>query len=376
MIISILLFILILSFLVIIHELGHYFAAKWQGIHVEEFGVGYPPLARKLFHWRGTDFTLNWIPFGGFVKMEGENGPQDAPAERSAAAEGAPFYQKPALARLIVILAGAIVNIVFGMMAFALVFSVIGIPGGAVVAEIAERTPALKAGVPIGVVITDVEIGDQTIPILTGSELRPLFVSNLGRQVTLVTKAQCDRQLCEEVTRYTFSLPSADEVNVEDNEQALSGIRPREFMVFYPWYEQIARGVLFGCGQALQLSVAVVSALGTMFKDLATRGQVPQELAGPIGIAQQATQSGILLSGWDNVVLFTGLISINLGIMNVLPIPALDGGRAVFIMLEKIIGRTKVNIVEGHANEVGFIVLIALMILISARDIFRIITGA
>ena len=113
---SVLIFILVLSFLVIIHELGHFLVAKWQGVKVEEFGLGYPPKILSLFRWKGTLFSLNAIPFGGFVRMEGEYGEEetDKKAPYSKDDKEQPFYAKSALPRLLIILAGPFVNFLFG----------------------------------------------------------------------------------------------------------------------------------------------------------------------------------------------------------------------------------------------------------------------
>src|SRR5258708_6019281 len=129
LIFSIIAFILMLSLLVIIHELGHFLTARFFKIKIEEFGIGYPPRARTLFTWKGIPFTLNWIPVGGFVKMEGEDGSanEDNIQHKTKNSFG-PFYTKPKWQRLIVILAGATVNFLFGVLAFSVIYSYVGIP--------------------------------------------------------------------------------------------------------------------------------------------------------------------------------------------------------------------------------------------------------
>lgn len=368
---------IVFSFLVIIHELGHYLAAKWQKIHVEEFGLGYPPLLKRVFRLWGTDFTLNMIPFGGFVKMEGEDGPPDAEAREAQAntiRNGEPFYTKPAWARLIVILAGAFVNIVFGVVAFAIVFSITGIPSGATIAEVDAGSLADQAGIRVGQVVTAVEVDGQRIAVVTSTQLRPQLGEALGKKITILLHNQCDDVLCDSEIAVPLQLPAPDAIDLSNQDQGITGITVDEYTKFYPWYRQIPEGVLFGVKQAVQLAWTILSVVVNMVRDLVTRGQVPAGLAGPVGIATEAHEYHIF-SNWVSALLFAGLISINLGVMNILPIPALDGGRAIFILLEKIIGRERVNKVENHLNQYGYIFLVSLMVLITARDIFRLVTG-
>src|SRR5260221_1182304 len=133
LILTIIAFVIMLSFLVIIHELGHFLTARLFKIKVEEFGLGYPPHARTLFTWKGIPFTLNWIPVGGFVRMEGEDGGESLTDHQKTHVSTdkthyAPFYTKSRLERLIVILAGATVNFLFGVLAFTIIYSYIVIP--------------------------------------------------------------------------------------------------------------------------------------------------------------------------------------------------------------------------------------------------------
>jgi len=391
-----LIFILILSFLVVIHELGHYLAAKWAKVKVEEFGLGYPPKAITLFSHKGTPFTLNWVPFGGFVRMDGEEGAPDeeknsASAKLSKPSKSAkvsklekeksaniantegPFYSKSASKRMIVILAGVVVNFVFGIIAFTIVYLFQGIPtfiDQARVIQVAENSPAAEAGIPVDVNIIAIRDGSDTIPVSTNQEVAEAVSARRGQSIVLITTGTCKALTCDESAQeFTTYVRTAEET--PDNEGAVGIGFADQVFIFYPWYEQVVRGVFIGVQQAVLFGVFILVSLFGIVKDIFQLGQVPTDIAGPVGIVHQAQTQGLFEQGWLMILNFTGLLSINLAIMNLLPIPALDGGRALFILLEKVVGRSKVEKVEGYANYGGFIALIGLILLITARDIWR-----
>lgn len=382
--ISIIGMVLVLSFLVIIHELGHFLAAKWMKIKVEEFGLGYPPRAVTLFKKWGTIFSLNWIPFGGFVRMDGEDGPeadaepvakltQKKPAKTVVTeATEAPFYTKTILQRLVVILAGATVNFVFGILAFSIVFSVMGIPTGALITGISPGSPAEQVGLPLNYAIIKAEADGKVFDIRGYNQLLSFTQSHYGRPVTFTSIGPCEGHSCQATTR-------VDQVTLRDRAAAEQGgalgVRADDYTTFYPWYQMPFKGIVVGFEQAVLLSWSILVALGQMISNLLTQAIVPGDVMGPVGIADGARKAGIFSQGPILILLFAGVISVNLAIMNVLPIPALDGGRAVFILLEKIIGKKTIHKVEGYANYGGYIVLLSLIVLITARDVIRIVTG-
>ena len=144
----------------------------------------------------------------------------------------------------------------------------------------------------------------------------------------------------------------------------------------YPWYIAPFQGVVYGVKEAIVLGVMILQVLGTTLIDLMSGRAARVDVAGPVGIVHQASTYGFFEGGILNIISFAALLSINLGIMNLLPFPALDGGRAVFIILEKFFKREKVDKVARYANYIGFLILISLMLLVSANDIRRIFMGA
>ncbi len=375
--------VLVLSFLVLIHELGHYIAAKLVKINVEEFGLGYPPRAAVLFKKWDTIFSLNWIPFGGFVKMEGEDEVDDD-SEHEDRDESkkhqdkkvhtnsvGPFYEKNALQRLFVILAGAAVNFLFGILAFGIVFSFIGIPiSDPRISQVVEGSPAATAGIPANVNIKSIIIGDQVIDVTSTDQVINTIYQYRGQSITLITTGLCQGFNCQSET-HDYQVYVRTEQETPQNQGAIGVVF--DPVIFYPWYEMPIRGMIFGTVQAMQLGVLLLQFLGKMMIDLVAHQVVPQEVSGPVGIVYHTHKQGILDGGPLAVLNFAGMLSINLAIMNVLPIPALDGGRAVFIMLEKITGKKRIKRVESYLHYGGFVLLMGLLILVTIKDIVMVV---
>lgn len=400
-------FILILSFLVIIHELGHFFAARWAKIKVEEFGLGYPPRAVSLFTWAGTVFSLNWIPFGGFVKMVGEDGPEfDSPEEikselskssakkksagksaradakkvtsRQLNSEEGPFYTKSAFKRMVVILAGVAVNFAFGILAFSIFYSIRGIPeiiDSARIGGFSPESPAAAAGVPSGVeIISIINSEEEQFSIRTNADVITATKDQGGKVITLVTTGPCtDQHGCQELGQmFEVYVRSQSEIRNPDNEGALGIAFQSYVMIQYPWYQMPFRGTVVGIEQTIMLILVTLNELQKMVVDVSSGGPLPKDIAGPVGIIHQANQFQIFQQGPLMILNFAGIISASLAIMNLLPIPALDGGRALFIMIEPLVGKARVRKYEGYANYAGFMLLIFLIVSITARDIWRI----
>lgn len=372
---SIILFILVLSFLIFIHELGHFVAAVKSGVVVEEFGIGYPPKAFKLFTWRGTDFTLNWIPFGGFVRMKGEEGPVEG--ESKPKTKGGEFFTADAWKKLLIILAGPGVNFFFGVIVFAAVFTRSGIPHLLTegrIAQVAEHSPAAVAELPTNVTITGVTPTDaEYIATPTVTEVIEVIGAHKGETITLETTGECVVLVCGD-ERFTYEVYVRTEAETPEGQGAIGIAFESVVYQFYPTWEMPFRGIAFGFQQAFDLSVQIVAALGGMVSDLVTSRTVPDEVAGPVGIVHQAQETGILTGGFVSIISFAALLSINLAVMNVLPIPPLDGGRAVLITAEYVLGRKKTEKIEYYLNYGGYFLLMGLIIAITIRDVVRIFT--
>jgi regulator of sigma E protease len=364
--------ILILSFLVILHELGHFLAALWLKIKVDEFGLGFPPKAKTLFKWRDTEFTLNWIPFGGFVRLLGEmSGESDS---KSA------FSERPVWQRLVVLLAGPAVNLIIALIFFGVVYSIGGIPislnGEARISQIAPNSPAASAEVPTDYrLVGFLPVADLTQPSELHktpqiSDVQQFIEGHRGQTWRVVLEGPCQLATCESNTvEKSLYLRTLEETPAN---QGAMGVMFREYeLQFYPWYEMPFRGMIFGMQQTVDMTMLMLSELGSIFGKLFTGQGVSQSVAGPIGIVHQASEAGVTSGGWLVLLNFAGMISLNLAVMNVLPIPALDGGRALLVLAELIAGKRRMNLIEGYVNYAGFILLCSLLVLISLRDIWQ-----
>lgn len=361
--------ILVLSFLVIIHEIGHFLAAKWAGVTVEEFGLGYPPKARKLFRKWDTDFTLNWIPFGGFVKMKGE----EAVVEKPSATKDA-FYEKSAFKRLVIILAGATINFLFGVVAFTIVYSFSGIPTSweePRIIEIQANSPAATVDVPTSVNIVSIKHGDQQYSVRTRTEAAEIIQQHRGKTITLGMSGHCEELTCQELYQEReVYVRNVDEVGTDQG--AIGIVFQTSYLKFYPWYEMPFRGAAIGITQALGVGQYILESLSLVVSQGFKDKSVPSELMSPFGIVDEIGRSGVIEEGWLAIIHLAGMISINLAILNVMPIPALDGGRAAFIVIGQFIRKKAVVTVENYVNYAGLLLLIALLLFLSARDIFSI----
>lgn len=372
-------FILILSFLVFIHELGHFLAAKKSGVIVEEFGIGYPPRAIKLFTWKETVFTLNYIPFGGFVRLAGEQAEYEevhtkAEREKFKKTDQGKFYAAATPQKLLILLAGAAFNLIFGLLAFTFIYSHLGIPEpistpriGAVMPD----TPAAEAGMREGVEILHIKADEVTHLVSTPEQVVDLVAENSGKTVTIMTTGNCEGFSCAESLE-SYEIYLRTEAETPEGQGSMGIVFQPTAFIEYPWWQMPFKSAWYGLQQTVFLSEQILIALGSMMSDLIFGGEVPRDVAGPIGIVHQASTAGIFADGFVTILSFAAMLSINLAIMNVLPIPPLDGGRAVFIVFQSFVSEKYAKPLEYYLNYGGYFLLLVLIVLITARDIWRI----
>jgi len=347
MLITILIFLGILAVLILAHELGHFATAKAFGIKVEEFGLGFPP---RLFGiQRGeTLYSLNAVPLGGFTKMAGEEDPN---VERSLASKGVGT-------RVIVLSAGSIMNFLLPLLLFAIAFMVPHnvVTGDVAVAEVAPQSPAATAGIETGDII--LSLNDE--PVRSISDLHIYIQLNLGKEVNLTVRHS--DETVEEARLIPRWKPPPEEGPIG---VAVSMPDPVITRQSYPFWEAIPMGV----SECIDTFVIFKNEILKWFI-----GATPVQLTGPVGIAQLTGE--VAQAGLSPLLLFAGFISINLGIINILPLPALDGGRIVFVLLGWVRRGKRISAkTEGLVHAIGFALLIAAMIAITYQDIIRIIAG-
>lgn len=367
MLVTILVFLLILSVLVLIHEAGHFFVAKFFKIKVEEFGFGLPPRAFGIKRGE-TIYSINWLPIGGFVKLYGEDEagagkvslPKEEKNKTQAKDADRAFYSRPVWQRATVVFAGVFMNFVLAVTIVSILFSVIGVavPGkDVIVDQVVKGAPAQKAGLKSG----DKIIAINNINITTPDQLVSYTKGHLGEKLVLKVK---DSKLN---TRTVEVTPR----KVYPKDQGPMGVAISQSVTTkkYPIWE----APFVGTKEVLNQSVMIGKGLFTVVSQLVTKGSVPQDVAGPVGIAQlTGTVVGI---GLPAVLSFVALLSLNLAIINILPIPALDGGRLFFILIEGFTGRKVSPRIENYAHTIGMAVLLGLIALITIHDLLRIISG-
>lgn len=349
---TILEFIVALGFLAFLHELGHFLVAKLFKIEVEEFGFGFPPRLIRLFTLGGTDFTLNWIPFGAFVRPKGENNPEVT----GGLAAASPWV------RLAVLLGGSFTNLITGVFIFSMIFSQTGAPDPSrvMIIEVNQGSPSAQAGLMQGDIIQ--EINGQKIDNM--EKLSRIVNEYLGEEISITFKR-------DDVINMVYTVPRPEPPQGEGP----LGIVMSNPSVSLAWY------------QAIPLSVRVTYDQGKQLLLLPVRlilNQIPTEQArivGPKGmydIFQQVRSLDIAESSKPtttspaiNTLVFLAIISIALGFTNLLPIPALDGGRILFVLPEIILRKRIPAQYENIVHFIGLSILIGLMFYITAQDIIN-----
>lgn len=369
---TLILFLAVLSLLVLVHELGHFVAARIFGVKADEFGYGFPPrligFVKHHGKWKrvkrnddtvyeNTIWSLNWLPLGGFVRIKGE-GVEDKVTDTDA------FQVKPAWQRIIILAAGVFMNWVLAYVLFAAVLlsgvpTVLqDLPTGATVENKTVRItnvlagmPAEKAGIQVGDEVVSVagvkaqdyeqvrneilKVGEQPLDIVLKTDdvertvnVQPTLVKELGRPGIGVALADVG------IVRFTF----------------LSALKQSGIAVAgYTWQ--------------------TIKAFGVMIRDIVMLRHLEQEVAGPVGIAVMTGQ--MAKQGIVTLMQFAAILSINLAVVNFLPIPALDGGRVLFVIIEKIRRKPVTRKIEAHIHQVAFIALIILILLVTVRDITK-----
>lgn len=349
MILYYLLIIPVLSVLVFVHELGHFVMAKRAGMKVEEFGFGFPP--RMMGFQKGeTTYSINWIPFGGFVKILGEDG---------SSADPRSFTAKKFLPRVGVIVAGVVMNFIMAVF----VFMLINMIGSRVLVEdsnasqvrdvievqiiqVAANSPAQAAGL---------KVFDEVVDFGSIVETQNYIAAHKGQEITFHIKRNGQ----------PLSLQMTPRLNPPAGQGALGIQLGRTGQISYAWYEAIWQGIK-DAGYGLW---SIIVGFGVLFKNLFTTGKAGVELAGPLGIAKITGDAASL--GFSYLLRIMAFLSLNLAVINIVPFPALDGGRLLFLIIEKIKGSPLPKRLEQGMNTAGFVLLLLLMFFITTKDVLN-----
>lgn len=381
---TLIIFILVLSLLVFVHELGHFYTARKLGVRADEFGFGFPPRAigyykNSLGKWKqvrgkktfaeleasddasvkpapgGTIYSLNWIPLGGFVKIKGENG-GDTKDDDS-------FASKSVGKRAIILSAGVIMNVILAWVLFSFGY-MLGLPqatgdlapGARVsearvaIVEVMKDSPAQEAGILEGDLI--IRVNGQEVAL--ESDVQDLIKGEAGQEIEMLVSSSGEEK--------TLALTPVEN---EAGDGVVGVALMAAGTVRYSIFTSIIEGAKLTSWMLKEIFVAFGSLIGSIF----TGEKIGAAFAGPVGIANITGQAARL--GFVYLLQFTALLSLNLAVINILPFPALDGGRILFLLIEKLKGRPVKAEVEAVFHNIGFMLLMALVIFITYKDIVK-----
>lgn len=360
---TIVIFLLVLGVLVYVHEFGHFIAAKRGGIRVDEFGFGFPPRIWGK-EYKGTLYSINWIPLGGFVKIKGVAG--DDPEVEGSKHDDDSFATKSYPRRLLILFAGIGMNIVLAAVLYSIVF-MFGISadpqsvesGGTVheqqvmLSSVLDESPAAIEGLQPGDVV--VSVNGESV------ETTEDFQSLVSRDDAVNTEYAVEVLRGEEALSVVVE---SEKLTFGDEEFVGIGVGLQgTARVSYPWYQAIWLGVK----TTLSTIVLIFVSLVNLLQDLLIQGEVSDDLSGPIGIAVLTGQ--VAESGFIHLLQFTAILSINLAIFNLLPLPALDGGRILFVLIEMVRRKPVDQKIEAVVHNIGFILLLLLVLLVTLKDV-------
>lgn len=353
-----LIFLVVLILLVVVHEIGHFLAAKISGVWVEEFGFGLPPKVwgKKI---GDTLYTINALPLGGFVRLHGEDGGEGLRYPKRA------YANKPKLLRAFIVGSGVIFNFLMAVLLFSTVYFFSGIPrqGGEVkILETFVDSPAQMVGIMPGDVVREVD--GQVVG--STSQFKELVEAGVGRRTEILVERE------EEGESKQINITVVPRESPPGGEGPL-GVVISSLVIYYPplWQRPFI-AFKYGVQETyFWLKTTVVGVTG-IIRD-AFQGKAPEQVTGPVGIfalTSEASRLGIL-----TLLNFVGILSVNLGIINIIPFPALDGGRLLFIAVEAFFGKKVLPKLESVIHTVGMIILLTLILAITYQDITRLISA-
>ncbi len=366
---SVLIFLAVLFVLVLVHELGHFATAKWFGMRVDEFGIGFPP---KLFGIKKgeTEYTFNLFPIGGFVRIFGEDGDAKEPATAVAIPDPRSFTGKSKWAQSVVLLAGITMNILFAWLLVMIAYGV-GVQGivnpedatpnaRLIITQVLPGGPAELVKVEPGAVLKGVTAGDANLEDFTPAGFSTFVSTHTDEPLTIFYTYNGEPRMVQ--------LESQSGVIAEDPDKRAIGVA----LSLVDTIERSPKEVVIDSGAYVLTGIRdIVTGLGGLLADAFRLEADFTQVAGPVGIVGLVGEASAY--GITTLLMFTAFISLNLAVINVLPFPALDGGRLLFVIIEAIKGTPIQSRIAGILNTIGFVILLALMAAVTWNDIARLL---
>ena len=342
-------FALVLGVLVFVHELGHYLAARWRGVHVDAFAIGF---GRPLLRWidrRGTEWRIGWIPLGGYVKLHGQETPEEVtPEARAAWRHGETFHEKPVGSRAIVVAAGPAANFLLAILLFAGLFATVGQPvGGTAIGAVVEGSAAARAGLR----------AEDEILALDGQRIQRFD------QVQRHVQPRAGQPIEVTVRREGAELSLTAIPEARQAGEATVGVLGIQGGATRLVRLDPASALVAGATHTAEVTWMTLTGIGEMLMGQRSA----KELGGPIRIAEISGEAASL--GLVPLVNLMALLSVSLGLLNLFPVPILDGGHLVFYAAEAVRGRPLPPKAQEYGFRAGFALLVTLFLFASWNDI-------
>ncbi len=351
---TIILFIIVLFLVVVVHEAGHFFAAKQMGMRIKEFAFGFPP---RLISWtrKETKYSINALPLGGYVAIDGENGKTDA----EIAQDSKLFTAKSRLAQAWVMFAGPFMNIVLAFVLLSISYMTgygnASSGNSLVVLNVLPNSPAEIAGI---------KAGDKIYSVYTDSSTGPAYSPNIEIFKEVINNSN-GKNITVEVER-SKEISSIEFLPNKENSEYKIGVSLGQLenkkLGFFS-------SIVQGFKDSMKMTWDTISGFGKIIGSIFGAGDIKASLTGPVGIAKEVGTASSF--GFAYLLSFIALISVNLGVLNMFPFPALDGGRLLFLLIEKIKGSRINPRVANIVNSVGFGLLLLLMVVITVKDVIK-----
>ncbi len=366
LLISALAFVLLLTILIIIHELGHFTLAKIFKVEVEEFGFGLPPKAMTLFRQGVTNFTLNWVPFGGFVRLKGEN---EVNVEKRF--EQGSFASASITARLLILIGGVAMNFLLAYVLLVIGFSVgRWVPNHYTSMEQLEAAAARgEIMLETGVYITDVLPGGPAAKagIVRDSAITAVDGEAVHKPEDVLTLQKGKKSVEISLIEGKDKTPRTVRVSLVEGKSGIA-ISPFAAKLSAP-ERSVGKAIQLAGKECVFMTVQTVKGITNLLRSLAMSGRVPEGITGVVGIAVLTHSS--VQEGFGTYLRLVALLSLSLAILNILPLPALDGGRLLFVLFEMVLRRPLNQRFELMVNAIGFFLLILLILIITFNDVIH-----